>query len=46
MDCLKAVQAYVDKAITQARGIKVLLLDQDTVSWSLLRFKLRVESAH
>ncbi|GAA5985420.1 hypothetical protein JCM10908_006968 [Rhodotorula pacifica] len=30
MDCLKAVQAYVDKAITQTRGIKVLLLDQDT----------------
>lgn len=32
MDCLKAVQAYVDKAITHTRGIKVLLLDADTVS--------------
>ncbi|GAA6019234.1 hypothetical protein JCM8202_000943 [Rhodotorula sphaerocarpa] len=30
MDCLKAVQAYVDKAITHTRGIKVLLLDADT----------------
>lgn len=35
MDCLKAVQAYVDKAITQTRGIKVLLLDADTVSLAL-----------
>jgi len=31
MDCLKAVQAYVDKAITSTPGIKVLLLDSDTV---------------
>ncbi|GAA5915328.1 hypothetical protein JCM8208_001699 [Rhodotorula glutinis] len=30
MDCLKAVQAYVDKAITSTPGIKVLLLDPDT----------------
>lgn len=32
MDCLKAVQAYVDKAVTSAPGIKVLLLDSDTVA--------------
>ncbi|BGP43629.1 vacuolar protein sorting-associated protein 45 [Rhodotorula kratochvilovae] len=30
MDCLKAVQAYVDKLITATPGIKVLLLDSDT----------------
>ncbi|BGP03634.1 vacuolar protein sorting-associated protein 45 [Rhodotorula toruloides] len=30
MDCLKAVQAYVDKVITNTSGIKVLLLDADT----------------
>ncbi|KAJ8291676.1 Vacuolar protein sorting-associated protein 45 [Rhodotorula toruloides] len=30
MDCLKAVQAYVDKVVTNTSGIKVLLLDADT----------------
>ncbi|GAA6006708.1 Vps45p [Rhodotorula paludigena] len=30
MDCLKAVQAYVDKIIQGVPGIKVLLLDSDT----------------
>ncbi|GAA5912633.1 Vps45p [Sporobolomyces salmoneus] len=30
MDCLKAVQTYLDKIVTNTRGIKVLLLDQDT----------------
>ncbi|GAA6013487.1 hypothetical protein JCM10207_008867 [Rhodosporidiobolus poonsookiae] len=30
MDCLKAIQGYVDKAIKDTPGIKVLLLDQDT----------------
>ncbi|GAA6018960.1 hypothetical protein JCM11491_005694 [Sporobolomyces phaffii] len=30
MDCVKAVQTYLDKIVTNTRGIKVLLLDQDT----------------
>ncbi|GAA5980979.1 hypothetical protein JCM5350_004788 [Sporobolomyces pararoseus] len=30
MDCLKAVQTYLDKILTNTKGIKVLLLDQDT----------------
>ena len=31
MDVLRAVQTYVTKMVTQTGGIKVLLLDQDTV---------------
>lgn len=34
MDCLKAVQAYVDKVVTNTSGIKVLLLDADTVRFA------------
>ncbi|GAA5967147.1 hypothetical protein JCM3765_001545 [Sporobolomyces pararoseus] len=30
MNCLKAVQTYLDKILTNTKGIKVLLLDQDT----------------
>ncbi|GAA5820648.1 hypothetical protein JCM10212_004317, partial [Sporobolomyces blumeae] len=30
MDCLKAIQSYVDKIVTNTKGIKILLLDQDT----------------
>ncbi|GAA5874753.1 hypothetical protein JCM8547_005202 [Rhodosporidiobolus lusitaniae] len=30
MDCLKAIQAYVNKIVTETSGIKVLLLDHDT----------------
>jgi hypothetical protein len=32
MDVLKAVQTYVLKMITEVPGMKVLLLDQHTVS--------------
>jgi len=35
MDCLKAVQTYLNKILTQTKGIKVLLLDKDTVSSSI-----------
>lgn len=35
MDCLKATQAYVDKIITNTPGIKVLLLDAETVRFVL-----------
>lgn len=31
MDCLKAVQTYIDKIVTNTPGIKVLLLDAETV---------------
>ncbi|ORY76290.1 Sec1-like protein [Leucosporidium creatinivorum] len=30
MDCLKAIQGYIDKIITNTPGIKVLLLDAET----------------
>ncbi|GAA5939825.1 Vps45p [Sporobolomyces koalae] len=30
MDCFKAVHQYLDKIVTNTRGIKILLLDQDT----------------
>ncbi|GAA6034770.1 hypothetical protein JCM8097_001161 [Rhodosporidiobolus ruineniae] len=30
MDCLKAIQAYIDKIIKETSGIKVLLLDSET----------------
>lgn len=32
MDCLKAIQGYIDKIITETSGIKILLLDSETVS--------------
>lgn len=31
MDVLRAVQTYVSKIVTQTSGLKVLLLDSDTV---------------
>lgn len=36
MDVLKAVQNYVTKMVTQTQGIKVLLLDTDTVRFTPL----------
>ncbi|GAA5834502.1 hypothetical protein JCM11251_007023 [Rhodosporidiobolus azoricus] len=30
MDCLKAIQAYIDKIVKETSGIKVLLLDAET----------------
>lgn len=35
LDVLKAVQGYINKIITATPGIKVLLLDGETVSKSL-----------
>lgn len=32
MDCLKAIQNYINKIVTNTTGIKVLLLDAETVS--------------
>lgn len=37
-DVLKAVQVYINKAITVTSGIKVLLLDSETVSASSTTF--------
>jgi vacuolar protein sorting-associated protein 45 len=31
MDVIKAVQTYIEKMITQTSGMKILLLDVDTV---------------
>lgn len=36
MDCLKAVQTYVSRMISEPKGIKVLLLDAETVSFPAL----------
>lgn len=33
MDCLKAIQGYIDKIVTNTPGIKVLLLDAETVRY-------------
>lgn len=30
MDCVKAIQSYITRVISQPTGIKILLLDQDT----------------
>lgn len=44
MDVLKAVQNYVTKMVTQTPGIKVLLLDSNTVrGHHLLRPKTRAD---
>lgn len=37
MNVIKAVQLYIDKMIEEAgSGMKILLMDQDTVSFSAL----------
>jgi hypothetical protein len=40
LDVLRAVQTYVNKVVTATSGIKVLLLDADTVSASCSRKRL------
>jgi hypothetical protein len=35
MDVVKAVQGYITKIVNGTSGIKVLLLDTDTVIWFL-----------
>jgi hypothetical protein len=37
MDVLKAVQNYIDKIVTKVSGMKVLLLDSETVGYRGLR---------
>lgn len=47
MDVLKAIQSYVNKAVSETSGIKVLLLDAETVrSLSLLSFPSLIDTPH